>query len=113
MEHALDALRRLSMAPMTLKVDHTTGVRESMAQLQATEALQAAAQAGDTQAKRIAELFASILSTWDAQLEEERRQRTPKEQPPSKPGPKPRPRDPSCAACKGKHRGHTCVVVKF
>jgi hypothetical protein len=101
-------LRRLSMVPMTTKLDATTGMLSFMAKLQVNEALQGAVQAGEVEAISIADLISRILGTWGAQLKEEQRQQQLRElarHPPPKPA---RVRDPTCAACRGRHRAHTC-----
>ena len=99
------------MMPMTLVLDRNTSMVEFVSELQATETLQAAVQAGDVEAASLAQLCARIASMWRAQLEEERRQRQPPPQPDGKPGPKPRFKDPKCRACNGAHRAHTCVAL--
>ena len=98
------------MVPMTVKLDGATGMVALMAMLLDDEALQAAVDDGNVEAIGIAELMGRIMSRWEAQLGEERRQREPPPKPPkAKPGPKPKGTGSSlCDACNGKHRPHTC-----
>jgi hypothetical protein len=115
--HALRVLRRLSMVPMTMRLDTTSGMVAFLAELQANETVRAAVQAGAEAAVQAVTLMARIASTWDAQLEEEQKQRDsqirkqlgrrdanadPLNSRVKKKGPD------LCAACQGRHRPHTC-----
>ena len=95
------------MTHTTLSLDRMTGMVAFISNLQTDETL--SVQVGNAEAVgSVAHLCARIVSTWHAQLEEERRQRQPPPQPQGKPGPKPRFKDPRCPACNGRHRAHTC-----
>lgn len=73
--HALLVLRRLSTAPITLRLEETTGIAAFMAELQTDETVQAAALAGVDEALQASDLISRIVSVWEAQLETERKQR--------------------------------------
>ena len=110
--HALRVLRRLSMVPMTTRLDTTSGMVAFLAELQSNETVRAAAEAGGEAAEAVT-LMTRIASTWDAQLEEEQKQRDTQPQRQqdanSEAAPKrKRPLDPNCLACQGRHRPHTC-----
>ena len=104
------ALRRLSMAHATLALNRTTSMVASLSLFREDEAVKMAVQAGHVEAVSIVRLCTRIVETWQAQLAEECRQREPPPQPAGKPGPKPRFKDPNCAACRGRHRPHTCIL---
>ena len=112
--HAQRVLRRLSMVPMTSKLDETTGFVAFMAELSDQEMVQAAVQAGAEDALRATALIARIVSTWEAQLQEEQKQRddaalkTRQRQDASAAPRQQRQKDPNCLACQGRHRPHTC-----
>ena len=112
--HAECVLRRLSSVPMTSKLDDTTGFVAFMAELSGQETVQAAVQAGAEEAVHATALIARIVSTWEAQLGEERKQRddaaakTRQRQDATAAPRQPRQKDPNCLACQGRHRPHTC-----
>ena len=113
--HAQLVLRRLSMVPMTIKLDETTGFVAFMAGLSSDETVQAAVEAGAEAAVQMVRLIARIRSTWEAQLGEEQkqleatRQRLMRRDANAEVVPKKKsPKDPNCLACQGRHRPHTC-----
>ena len=114
MAHAQLVLRRLSMVPMTCKLDETTGFVAFMAGLSSDETVQAAVEAGAEAAVQTVTLITRIVSTWGAQLGEEQkqldasRQRLVRRDANAEVAPKQKPRDPNCLACQGRHRPHTC-----
>ena len=65
LEHAERVLRRLSMVPMTSKLDETTGFVAFMAELSCQETVQAAVQAGAEEAVHATALIARIVSTYE------------------------------------------------
>ena len=73
--HAQRVLRRLSMVPMTMQLDTTTGFLAFLVELSTHETVQAAVQAGAEDAVHATALIARIVSTWEAQLSEEHKQR--------------------------------------
>ena len=111
-DHAMRVLRRLSTVPMTSQLDAATGMLSCLSTLAADEAVQEAVHAGAEVAVEAAGMIARIISVWEAQLEEERKQRSAHPPvPTAKPAPAPkapRVKDPFCLACQGKHRAHTC-----
>ena len=110
--HAERVLRRLSMVPMTSKLDDTTGFVAFMAELSGQETVQAAVRAGAEEALNATALIARIVSTWEAQLKEEQKQRdaaTNMRQRQEAAPPQQRQKDPNCLACQGRHRPHTCA----
>ena len=64
--HAQRVLRRLSMVPMTMQLDTTTGFLAFMVELSTDETVQATVQAGAEEAVQAASLITRILSTWEA-----------------------------------------------
>ena len=116
MAHAQCVLRRLSMVPMTMQLDATTGFLAFMVELSTNETLQAAVQTGEEEAVHAAALIARIVSTWQAQLSEEQKQRDAAAQTRQRrdanaeaaPHRQQQKKDPNCPACQGKHRAHTC-----
>ena len=112
--HALRVLQRLSTVPITRQLEETAGILAFLVGLSADETMQAAVEAGEEEAKQAVTLMARIVSTWEAQLTEEQKQReaaqtrqrrdasaevAPRQQ---------RQKDPNCLACQGRHRPHTC-----
>ena len=107
----MHVLRRLSTVPMTGQLNASTGVLSCLEALSADETLQAAVQAGASEAVEADALLARITSAWKAQLEEEQRQRDAQQQrnlPAAAPARKEKRKDPNCIACQGRHRPHTC-----
>ena len=77
--------------------------------------MQQAVLAGVAEAVQAAELMSRIVSMWEAQLKKERTQRDAHAERQERqrgahvvPTKRKRPKDPSCPACQGKHRAHTC-----
>ena len=112
--HAQRVLRRLSMVPMTVQLDTTTGFLAFLVELSTHETVQAAVQAGAEDAMHATALIARIVSTWEAQLSEEHKQRDAakaqrRRDANAEAAPRqPRQKDPNCLACQGRHRPHTC-----
>ena len=111
----LHVLRRLSMAPLTIQLNKSTDILNFMVSLSTDGTVQAAVQAGVEGAAEVATLAARVVSVWEAQLEDERKQRDTsvrhmghqKADAESEKAKK-RPKDPSCRACQGQPRAHTC-----
>ena len=109
--YAQRVLRRLSMVPMTIKLDETTGFVAFLAGLSSEETVQAAVQAGAEGAEWVVTIIARIVSTWRSQLDEEQEQRELARQDSkaaAASNKSKRFKDPNCAACQGRHRPHTC-----
>ena len=116
--HLLRVLWRLSTVPMTLQLDATSGMSAFFAELQADESVLAAVDAGVEEAVQAVALLARIVSVWERQLGDERRDRDARlvrgQRRVHAAGtvccdvPEKRARDPTCAACQGKHRAHIC-----
>ena len=111
----LCVLRRLSMAPLTIQLNNSTDMLEFMVSLSTDDAVQGVVRAGVEGAAEVATLATRVVSVWEAQLEDERKQRDAsvrhmgrlKADAMSEKAKK-RPKDPSCCACQGQHRAHTC-----
>ena len=71
---ALRVLRRLSTAPITGQLESTTGICALVRELSTDETVQAAMEAGSEEAAEAATVTKRIVSAWEAQLEEERRE---------------------------------------
>lgn len=114
MVHTQLVLRRLSMVPMTIKLNETTGFAAFLVELSSDETVQAAVQAGAEDAVHATTLIARIVSTWEVQLSEEHKQRDAaqalrRRDANAEAAPRqPRQKDPNCLACQGRHRPHTC-----
>ena len=108
--HALRVLRRLSTAPITGQLESTTGICALVRELSTDETVQAAMEAGSEEAAEAATVATRIVSAWEAQLEEERRQQEAHRQRNTRPAAAQREKrkDPNCRACQGAHRAHTC-----
>ena len=96
---------------MTSQLNASTGMLACLAELSADARVRAAVQAGAEEAVEAAALLARITSAWEAQLEEEQRQRDAQQQRnmlAAAPARKEKRKDPNCLACQGRHRPHTC-----
>ena len=114
--HVDRALTRLAMVPMTAKLERATGVVAMLAELLGTPQLRAAVVAGDTDAIRISKLIELAVGKWGSQLEEERRAQQQKQDDAAAAvaareaaAAAKRVKDPTCPACQGRHRPHTCA----
>jgi hypothetical protein len=112
----LRVLRRLSMAPLTIHLNNSTEMLEFMVSLSTDDTVQAAVLAGVEEAAEVATLAARVVSVWEAQLVDERKQREAsarhagRQKADAESGKaKKKPKDPSCRACQGQHRAHTCI----
>ena len=112
----LRVLRRLSMVPMTIQLNNSTDMLEFMVLLSTDDTVQAAVQAGVEEAAEVAALAARVVSVWEVQLVDERKQRevsarhVGRQKADADSGKaKKKPKDPSCRACQGQHRAHTCM----
>ena len=110
-DHGARALRRLAMVPMTAKLARTTGIAAYMAKLQfELEQSELDVPGVCEELRSTIESVARIRRTWDTQISEERAaedRRLAREAAAKAPKP-PRPKDPECLACQGRHRAHTC-----
>ena len=104
--HVKCTLKRLSMVPMTAALESESGIVACVRELRTDEALQAAAAEGNADAKSISKLMGRLVSAWDAHIAKER-ESTERAQAVAEALAW---KDPSCLACQGRHRAHTCAA---